>query len=69
MFLREWSIFVPFIHFKEDLAYFKSLKSLTGEYIFGILLNKLVKLYFSFIDDDKFEFEEMIIWSIKERKQ
>ncbi len=35
------------------LAYFISLKSLTGEYIFGILLNKLVKLTFSFIDYDK----------------
>ena len=27
------------------------------------------KLSFSFIDDDKSQFEEMIIWSIKERKQ
>jgi hypothetical protein len=27
------------------------------------------RLSYSFIDDDKFEFEEMIIWSIKERKQ
>ena len=36
------------------LACFKSLKSLTGEYIFGILLSKLVKLTFSFINDDKF---------------
>ncbi len=24
---------------------------------------------YSFIDDDKSQFEEMIIWSIKERKQ
>ena len=53
-------LFVLSYTFPCILAYFKSLKSLTGEYIFGILLNKLVKLTFSFMYDDKSGFIEAI---------